>query len=221
MKGIFQSKPSLPRYTEIWDVKVVLDYLKNQSPCYNLDLRKLSEKLVTLFAILTGHRCQTIRSIKHKNISFNHGKMTIKIDEIQKTTRPGHHINNIVLQNFAPDKRLCIVTYTKEYLKRTKPIRNSEYLMIGTQKPYKQISKDRLGKWIKNVMGCAGIDTKIYKPHSTRSASTSKLNQINIPIHEIMAKIGWSRADTFRTYYKKPILKQTDTARAILQNSQK
>ncbi len=216
LKGIYQSRPSFPRYSEIWDVDIVLKYLQKQSPCNNLDLKSLSQKIVTLLAVLTGHRCQTLRSIKCKNITFNHGKMSIKIDELQKTSRPGHHIGNIVLQNFAPDRRLCVVTYMREYLKRTKVLRNSEYLFINTQNPHGQISKDALSKWIRNTLKSAGIDTKIFKSHSTRTAAASKMSDISIPIHEIMGNIGWTKASTFQTYYKKPIKRKTDVGQAIL-----
>ena len=33
MKGVFQSKLTLPKYTEIWDVNAVLSYLKNSESC--------------------------------------------------------------------------------------------------------------------------------------------------------------------------------------------
>ena len=31
-KGVFESRPAMPRYTVVWDVNQVLDYLKTLSP---------------------------------------------------------------------------------------------------------------------------------------------------------------------------------------------
>ena len=65
----------------------------------------------------------------------------------------------------------------------TEPIRNSEPLLfISIIKPFKKVSKDTTGRWIKNVMKSSGVDTQMYKPHSTRAASTSKATQFNVPM---------------------------------------
>lgn len=54
MKGVFQSRPALPRYTETWDVKVVLDYLKSLQ---HVTLFQLSCKLCMLFLLTSAQRC--------------------------------------------------------------------------------------------------------------------------------------------------------------------
>lgn len=47
LKGIFQSNPPLPRYSETWDVSVVLHYLQGLPPVGTLTLKELILKLVT------------------------------------------------------------------------------------------------------------------------------------------------------------------------------
>ena len=44
LKGIFELRPSLPKYTEIWDVAKVLEYLKTLSPAKELSLKMLTKK---------------------------------------------------------------------------------------------------------------------------------------------------------------------------------
>ena len=44
MKGIFELKPALPKYTEIWDVNVVLGYLKTVDTLSSLSLKDLTLK---------------------------------------------------------------------------------------------------------------------------------------------------------------------------------
>jgi len=48
LKGVFELKPSLPRYNRIWDVSVVLGHVKTLEPVYALDLRALTLKLTII-----------------------------------------------------------------------------------------------------------------------------------------------------------------------------
>ena len=57
IKGVFEQRPSLPKYTFTWDVDVVLMYLENLYPHDKLTLKELTYKLATLLAILTTQRC--------------------------------------------------------------------------------------------------------------------------------------------------------------------
>ena len=41
------------------------------------------------------------------------------------------------------------------------------------------------------------FDTKVFTAHSTRSAFVSKANEKEVPVHEIMAKAGWTSAEIF------------------------
>ena len=54
-------------------------------------------------------------------------------------------------------------------------------------------------------MIAAGIDTKLFKPHSTRAAATSRAKAACIPIHEILNTAGWSSSRCFDWFYDKPI----------------
>ena len=57
-------------------------------------------------------------------------------------------------------------------------------------------------------MGFAGIDTEVYKPHSTRATSTSKAKEKHIPLENIMAAAMWNNASTFAKFYDKEIVEQ-------------
>lgn len=63
LKGVFNQRPSRPRYSDIWDVSVVLNLLRSLSPARELSLLLLGAKLLTLCALVTGHRCQTFQAI--------------------------------------------------------------------------------------------------------------------------------------------------------------
>ena len=59
LKGVFQIQPALPRYSSIWDVNVVLKYLKSVAPATRLSLKELSYKVIMLLLLLSGQRLQT------------------------------------------------------------------------------------------------------------------------------------------------------------------
>ena len=78
-----------------------------------------------------------------------------------------------------------------------KTLRKGSYLFITTIKPHEAVSKDTISRWLKTILQRAGIDTSVYKGHSTRTASTSAANAAGIPINIIMEKAGWSKENTF------------------------
>ena len=84
-KGISVLKPQRAKYDSTWDPSLVLDYLKTLYPNDKISLEQLSHKLVTLIALLTGQRIQTISKISLKNIVVSPEKIQIKISERIKT----------------------------------------------------------------------------------------------------------------------------------------
>lgn len=87
MKGVFRLRPSNPKYNITWDTNLVLNYLSTLWPNENLDLKTLSKKTVTLLALVTAHRVQTLSLVKICNIMFNDFGIIIKVPDIIKTTR--------------------------------------------------------------------------------------------------------------------------------------
>jgi len=55
-------------------------------------------------------------------------------------------------------------------------------------------------------MSDAGINTKVFLPHSTRAAASTAAKAAGNPLANIMRCAGWSRATTFERYYHKPII---------------
>lgn len=84
MKGIFEIKPNLPRYNCTWNVDKVLLYLKTLSPLEDLSLLQLSRKLVTLLALGTGQRCQTLYLMDLRNIEACDVYIKVRIGDLLK-----------------------------------------------------------------------------------------------------------------------------------------
>jgi len=73
-----------------------------------------------------------------------------------------------------------------------------------------------ISRWTKETPKHCGDDTKVFAAHSIWSASVSKANEKDVPVHEIMAKAGWKSAETFRKYYNKPVIQENSLASAVL-----
>ena len=211
MKGIFELKPALPKYTEIWDVNIVLGYLRAAAPLRSLSLKQLTLNLTMLLCLTTGQRGQTIHKFDVNYIQEMDDRYRITICEKLKQSKPGRHLAPIDLLSFQSDKKLCVVEHLKEYLQRTKQLREEHsQLLISYVKPFKPVSKDTISRWVKQVLESAGIDINKYSAHSSRAASTSSCKAKGLSLAVIMNSAGWSNSSTFAKFYDKPI----DTASA-------
>ena len=129
IKGVYELKPSFPKYTSTWDVDVVLAYLENLMPVEHLTIKEVSYKLVTLIAILSGQRCQTIHCLNIRDMTLTENKCVFKINSLLKQSKRGRHLMPIELIGFKENLSLCVIHTLREYLKRTKDKRKSEQLL--------------------------------------------------------------------------------------------
>ena len=171
---------------------------------------------MTLTALLTGQRCQSLFYMDIRNITINDAVVKFRFGDLLKQSRPGYHLKEIVVKAYLPDTRLCLVTILKEYLQRTSPHRKDiTRLFVTTIKPYHAASKQTISKWIKRTLTLAGINMSLFTPHSTRSASTSAADHAKIPLQTILQTAGWSNSVTFAKFYNKPVQKEGLFAEAI------
>ena len=217
MRGVFQLRPALPRYTVSWDTTVVLKFIKKLSPVRVLNLKRLTFKLVMLIALLTGQRCQTIHALTVSGTTVTDNYVKFRIKSLLKQSRPNYHLHELQIKGYAPDRRMCIISVLKEYLKRTVALRppDSDNLLISYVKPFKAVSRDTISRWVKTILGLSGVDTSIFSAHSTRAASTTDAKGMHVPLSTIMRTAGWSTTSTFSKYYDKTGTKSKDFAESL------
>ena len=216
MKGVFQSRPALPRYAETWDVNVVLEYLKS---FHNTTLFQISCQLCMLFLLTSAQRCQTLHLIEIKDIKISTNQVIIYPNHLLKQSKPGQHLEVMKFEKFPQDKNLCFVSVLSNYLQRTEHLRNSQKLLISTIKPHQAVSKDTVAIWIRQTMNKAGIDN-MFKPQSIRAACTSKAKKGGVPLQVIVKTAGWANAKVFSKHYDKPVKESSKTVQqAILEGT--
>ena len=136
LKGVYEQRPALPRYIAIWNVDEVLNYLTTMVHVTELTLKDLTLKLTMLLCLLTAQRCQTVQLFDIKFIQELERKYQVTVQQKLKQSRSGQHLEPIVLLEFVPDRKPCVITHLREYLKRTKSLRRSK--LVSTY-PFTQL----------------------------------------------------------------------------------
>jgi len=207
LKGAFELKPSLPKYKNIWDVNTVLMYLSSLHPPQDLILKEFTYKTTMLLALLSRQRCQTLHLLAVRGMVLKNDSCVLTIHKLLKTSRPGKHVSALTFTAYSPDSRLCPIVCLSKYVKRTSDLRKgTDQLLVSFQKPYQPVSIDTISRWLKTVLAKSGIDTSVFKGHTTRAASTSAAAVCKVPSSTILDNAGWSNATTFGKFYKKPIV---------------
>lgn len=219
MKGAFNLRPSLPKYSSTWDVNLVFTLLKKWHPPSKLDLKQLMQKTAVLLILLSGRRGNSIVKICIRDIVFEDDGVKIKIVELTKTSSTNFHVQDLHFLKFS-DSSLCLMTYLQALIDRTRIFRNSDQLLISFRKPYRPISRDTLSRWLKDIMALSGVNMDLFKAHSARSASASKAVSHQVSLSTIMKAVGWRKAETIAKFYHKPIEEQHRFAEALLEDHQ-
>ena len=119
VKGIFEKRLALPKYSSTWDVDIVLQYLELHYPHDELTLKELFYKLVMLLALLSGQQCHCLSV---SSVKMSDSKCMFTVDVLLKWSHKGKHLAPLEFLAFPQNQKLCIVSVLKEYLCRTKEI---------------------------------------------------------------------------------------------------
>ena len=114
LKGVFENCPSLQKYNSIWDVRLVLDYLKTFQNPENLPFKMLTLKLTMLLALISAQRCQTLQALSLDNMCCADEQIVFYFKTLLKTSRSGKHLMPLVIKAYLPDAQLCPFKFLKE-----------------------------------------------------------------------------------------------------------
>ncbi len=218
MKGVYNMKPSVPRYIDTWNPDTVLTLLAKWSPAHRLSLQLLTYKTIVLILLVTGQRPQIIPNLSVEKMDIGGSSYKFQLSHTQvKQGRQNYKVEPLVLKKYAPNKHLCVYHYLSAYLERTITIRGKvKSVFLTTRRPFVTPSTDTVGRWVKKVLRHSGVNTHTYGAGSTRAASTSKAKRQGLNIDHILKAGGWSRKSTFQTYYNKPLCSKNKFADVVL-----
>ena len=213
IKGVFNLNPPKPRYTYMWDVNKVFEFLKKEGANEKLDLSQLTHKLAILLLLYSGQRCSTLLSFDIGFMDLQNNTCIFYPNKLLKHSRPNKKADTFVFNKCGPEPMLCPINTLIEYLNRRNKMVNTNVtsLFLTCSKPYKTPHQDTISRWIKNTMKKAGVDTNVFKPHSCRSASTSMGKAQGLPIEQVLKYGSWTNVNTFLKHYCKNVITEEPT----------
>ena len=88
---MFKERPIFPKYTVIYDVKLLLDFIKNLGCSDETSLKTSTKALATLMSLLSGLRSQTLSSLKINSMYINEYRSIFFTSKLLKSARPGFY----------------------------------------------------------------------------------------------------------------------------------
>ena len=129
--------------------------------------------------------------------------------KLHKSWRRGESPPLLKIHAFPSDKALYMVSALEWYIERTSIWREknkASQLLVSFIKPHNAVVKSTVAGWVKQILIMSGINTDIFKPHSTRSASSSHARLSGLSLSDILKIGSWSNETTWEKFYSKPIL---------------
>ena len=72
---------------------------------------------------------------------------------------------------------------------------DTKLFFVSYSKPHRSVTSRTLTRWIKSVLTNAGVDPKIWAPHSVRAASSAHHSVVkNLDLGQICKLADWSMA---------------------------
>ena len=206
LAGVFNERPPKPKYSDTWDVGVVLAHLESLGANEVLSDKLLTQKLAMLLALTTACRASEIHALNVACMSDKGDVIDFVLPKLTKSRRVGQKPITISIYQFAENPILDVVECLRVYLLRTAAWRTTasrHQVLLGTVAPHKPVVTSTISGWLKQIMSAAGIDVERYQAHSTRSAASSKAKAMGLSVGEIMERANWKSARTFDRFYNR------------------
>ena len=221
----YLQRPNFPKYVVTWDVGKVLHFLADWHPASALSIKELTLKTVTLLALTSVDRAQTLHKLNVEHVSFAAHGLEFVVQDVLKTSRRGKPAKVVTCVSW-DDERLDVCAYVLAYINKTFVFRHKA-VRKGFSKPTQLFLSHRTGRpvrratissWIREVLSLAGVDVASFGPGTTRSASASNAARKGASAEQIMKAGCWTNLGTFQRFYERHV-DDTPVGRLILQGS--
>ena len=216
MQSIHLKIPPTPKYSNMWDIHQVLEPLRKWYPNDKLSLKLLTIKLAFLMSITNMQILHIFPSLSTKSMIKTKYKATFIPTTHPKVSKRSRKVHPISVINYTPEPSLNPLQLLDEYITSTTEIRTTDYLFVSLQKPHKNITRDTISRWIKEVLKSVGIDTNAFTAYSTKHAAATKANKQGVSINDILHMAGWENEQTFQRFYNIDFLDESQVVQAIL-----
>ena len=134
------------------------------------------------------HRISDITNFRVDYLLKHSSVYTFAVSHLTKTCQRGKKsYPNLKFYKFPVSKKLCVCKAIDSYLERRNVCedRKNQFL-VSHINPHEPVSQSTVSRWLEQVLAIAAINTKVFKTHSTRSASSSKAEVTGISLTNII-----------------------------------
>ena len=207
LKGMGRERPRVRSLFPSWDIRTVLDHIKNSPTTVDSTLAQLSRRANFLFTLSAVKRPSDVARIVIDKEYFQLSDSKIRAQPLGlgKCDKPEVTGVPIVVDSFLIDPAICPVFNIKKYLDRVSCFRDSDKkngLFLTINKPHRTASVRTLCRWLKTILIEAGAINA--QARSVRSVGSSTAAQAGIDLHRILQAGSWKRLSTFQRHYFKP-----------------
>ena len=203
-------RPPQPKHTFIWDVQVVLDYMKeNWADNKIISDKHLIYKLTMLLALVSTSRAVQLQHLQISHMGRLFDQYKFSYNKLHKGWRKGKPSLSVKFFAYKEDHQMCVVKCLDEYLLRSKEWRteNKKQLLLSHINPHREVSSSTISRWIKETSELSGVtELGSFSGHSTRSASTSKAELSGLAVSDILNRGSWSNESTWQKFYHKEVI---------------
>ena len=218
LKGVYNIRPPLPKYSNTWKVQVVLSHIETLGQSGDLSLKQLSLKAVFLLAVTCPSRTVDLSSLDTARMRTHHNGVSFLPNSLSKQSRQGKSIEPFFFPSFPSNNVLCRNTI-RTYMNRVASLRQGETRLFIFITPYKAITSSSIARWLRQMLESAGINTAIFGAHSTRGASASAAFKAGITVNDILKAANWNSESVFQRFYHKELDRAAYGRAVITQNS--
>ena len=173
LKRVFHQRLLQSRYSQTWDVGVVMSFICSRGDNKSLSLQEPTYKLAMSMALTRPYRSADLAKLDLNHRTYSVEGVTFLPTASSMESRQQKHGMEFHFPSYPQDELLCPVTALREYEFRTKSLSGSyTSLFISASKLKNQYAR-RPSHDGRNCFLEAGVDTEISKAHSVGSASAS------------------------------------------------
>ena len=211
MEAAYKLNPPRVRYPNTWDIDPVIKAL--DVPNAELSLLNLSIKTFALTALSSMGRTSDLRALAANNyLVARDDQGTITSLDLIRLRLPKQQRSGALtpLRLYAAPEgqdNICPVKTCLAYIEKTRSLRHADTpeLFVSSRTPHKAIASKTAARWLLTAMERGGVDTSLFKAHSTCGAAASSKVKAGASLQSLLNSGRWNTESTIKTFYLRTV----------------
>lgn len=198
-------RPAKVKEAPKWNVDTVLGNVSTWGANSSMEMEKLTLKLVMLFALSTGARCNELADLR-TNLAFrSKNGIRFRLDKHKKQRKASIYPGYIDVPTLPDNILMCPVTCFDWYTIRTTGYsinESDDFLFRALSHPHGKVTTSTISRWISKCIELAGGSLENSSiAHSVRGMAATKAKYHGFTTKQIMQAVEWNSDSVFYDYY--------------------